>query len=64
LSIISQSILERGIFLSLPLTTELWAFVRQLTEGAFAVSPKARQSECGSKTSNLHSLPRCIGVSE
>jgi len=30
------------------MTTELWAFVRQLTEGAFAVSPKARQSECGS----------------
>jgi len=48
LSIISQSILERGIFFSLPLTTELWAFVRQLTEGAFAVSPLARQGEYGS----------------
>jgi len=25
------------VFLHLALTTELWAFVRQLTEGAFAV---------------------------
>ena len=47
-------------FLHLPLTTEamgIWRFA-----GAFAVVE--RQSECGSKAAEMHSLSRFIGVSQ
>jgi len=40
------------VFLHLTLTTELCAFVRHLTEGAFAVVE--RQGECGSEQNLLN----------